>query len=207
MFLHKEAFMRKLFFSGLVLALVGCSSTPSNPTKQDFVGDWSCSIKYEDIGVGTIDLIYLKSDGSLKDENFIFDHSLSRYAELPIKDYFSSPLKYLTISNGTWSFNNNYLIYKLKKQSAQRLIYPDTFEKIQQTKSFKNIEKSAFNIYSNNIGKEDTIELKVTKFSRDRFTVVQPLTKTYEGECIRKDKAENKFNGFLEALKEIFKIK
>ena len=52
--------MRKLF-SGLVLALVGCSSTPSNLTKQDFVGDWSCSIKYEDIGVGTIDLIYLKS--------------------------------------------------------------------------------------------------------------------------------------------------
>ena len=207
MFLHKEVFMKKLFFSGLVLALVGCSSTPSNLTKQDFVGEWSCSIKYEDIGVGTIDLIYLKSDGSLKDENFIFDHSLSKYGELPIKDYFSSPLKYLTISNGTWSFNNNYLIYKLRKQSAHRLIYPDTFEKIQRIKSFKNIEQSAFSLYSDNIGKEDSIELRVTKFSRDRFTVVQPLTKTYEGECVRKDKADNKFNGFLEALKLIFKVK
>ena len=59
MFLRKEVFMKKLFFSGLVLALVGCSSTQSNLTKQDFVGEWSCSIKYEDIGVGTIDLIIL----------------------------------------------------------------------------------------------------------------------------------------------------
>ena len=99
------------------------------------------------------------------------------------------------------------MIYKLKKQSAQRLIYPDTFEKIQQTKSLKNIEKSAFSLYSDNIGKEDSIELKVTKFIRDRFSVVQSLSKTYEGECVRKDKAENKFNGFLEALKEIFKVK
>lgn len=200
--------MKKLFLGGLVLTLSACSSVPTNLTKQDFVGEWSCTTKYEDIEVGTVDLLYLKADGSLKDENFIFDHSLNRYAGLPVKDYFSSPLKYLTISNGTWSFNNNQLVYKLKKQSAHRLIYPSTFEKLQSTKSFKNIEEKVFAVYSYDIGKEDSIELTVTEFSKDKFTVVQSFTnQTHKGECVRKDRAKSQFNGFLEALKEAFKIK
>ncbi|EGV05527.1 conserved domain protein [Haemophilus pittmaniae HK 85] len=199
--------MKKLILSTVILALAACSSVPSNLSKQDFVGEWSCTMKYENIGVGTVDLLYLRADGTVKDENFIFDHSLNRYADSSIKDYFHSPLKYLTISHGTWIFDNNHLTYKLKKQSAQRLIYSDTFAKLQRTKSFKDIEAKAFSVYSAGIGQEDSIEVQVTKYSKDKFTVVQFADKKYEGQCVRKDKADHQFNGFLEALKEHFKVK
>ena len=59
--------MKKLILSTVILALAACSSVPSNLSKQDFVGEWSCTMKYENIGVGTVDLLYLRADGTVKD--------------------------------------------------------------------------------------------------------------------------------------------
>lgn len=193
--------MKKLILGGLFITLSGCSSIPSNLTKQDFVGDWFCTTKYENIGVGTVDVIALNADGRVYDENFIFDHSVERFAEKPIKDYFSAPLKYLTINSGDWKFDDNRLTYTLKKQRAMRLIYPNIFSDLQKIKSLKKIESETFKIYSSGIGKEDSIELEITKKTKNGFSAVQ-LPDRQETQCVRKEKRQERVN-FLTALKLI----
>lgn len=203
----KKIKLLTLIVSSAVLA--ACTNSAKiderTPTKEDLVGNWSCQTIYEDLNVGVVDLISLKSDGSVYDESYVFDHSVNKMVEKPIKDYFSSPLKYLTIYLGEWKLENNDLTYSLKQKRVQRVIYPDVFKKLQESKFLKNYEEKLFKLYSsNNSDKAENINLKVKGFIENGFVAVQMLgDKSYESTCIRKDKAEFKFNQRLEINKKI----
>lgn len=195
--------MKKLFISSLIIMLTSCSmNTQRLENKEQLVGEWSCQTKYDALRVGSIDLISLKADGTMTDDNHIFDNSLDLLLDRETRDYFSSPFKYLRISAGKWRLDNQKLVYRLKTQDVRRTIFPDVFENIQKSERLKQREKVIFDIYSES--SDEPIELDFSHFTRDGFVVHQKMGESiYKSECTRKEKAEFNFNQRLELYKII----
>lgn len=198
-----------LCFTSLIFS--GCASVSSQTVDKDFlVGEWSCTTKYEDIGVGSVDLIQLNADGSVIDDNFIFDHSISKQTKKPIEDWFSSPFRYLRTNSGQWQLDGNRLTYNFKISQTKRIIWANVFQEIQKDKFFKEYEEELFKIYSDNSHNEP-IELKISDYSNNgtkkQFTTTQKMgRKTYKSVCVDKNSADyevgEKLNGIKILLKE-----
>ena len=193
-----------LCFTSLIFS--GCASvTPKTVDKDFLVGEWSCTTKYEDIGVGSVDLIQLNADGSVIDDNFILDHSISKQTKKPIEDWFSSPFRYLRTNSGQWQLDGNRLTYNFKTSQTKRIIWADVFQKIQKSKFFKEYEEELFKIYSDNSHNEP-IELTITDHSnngtRKQFTTVQKMgRKTYKSVCVDKNSADYEIGERLSGIK------
>ncbi|MBQ5429206.1 MAG: hypothetical protein IIU35_02265, partial [Neisseriaceae bacterium] len=138
-----------LCFTSLIFS--GCASVSTQTVDKDFlVGEWSCRITYDDIGVGSIDLITLNADGTVIDENFLFDHGIEKFVDKPIQNWFSSPLRYLRTNSGQWQLDGNRLTYNFKISQTKRIIWANVFQEIQKDKFFKEYEEELFKIYSDN---------------------------------------------------------
>lgn len=197
--------MKKIILSGLCLTLASCTLLPTTASQENLTGEWLCKTEYRDLGVGTIDLITLNQDGTIYDENYIFDNGIKRIIDEPIQDYFQSPFKYLTFSKGTWKLAADQLTYTMTKQSAKRIIYPDVWTKLKANKdTISDFEKRAFKIYSSGINKEDNINLKMVKFSPNKFTVIQAFdTTSNESICVKKSEADKELLFKLSAYKQL----
>lgn len=190
--------MKKLYLALLPsLLLAACSNKPL--TKEALVGDWVCTTEYKDIHVGTVDFITLNSDGTLKDDSYILDHSISVLLDEKIDDFFVSPLRYLRISDGTWDLSGNTLTYDLKTRNFKRLFWKDIWEQIQGIDSLRKMEAESFNVYSSHKGGE--IKLTFNKFIKDGFILNQDL---YTSKCLNKNVSQY---SYIEKYKEIHKVK
>ena len=165
-----------------------CSTMAPQTVDKDFlVGEWSCSTTYDEIGVGSIDLITLNADGTTIDENFLFDHGIEKFVNKPIQNWFSSPLQYLRTNSGNWQLKGNRLTYNFKTSTVKRLIKDEFFQTIQNIKPVKEYEEGVFKIYSAN--HNEPIELEIINHSNDgdqkQFTVIQSMgDKTYQSSCV-----------------------
>ncbi|MFC0309759.1 hypothetical protein ACFFHK_08600 [Gallibacterium trehalosifermentans] len=196
--------MKKRYLALLpTLFLAACSNTHQPLSKDALVGEWVCSTAYKDVGVGMLDVITLKADGTLEDDNYIFDHSLDRFVGKDPENYFRSPLRYFRVHNGTWNLSDNDLTYHLKQTNFKRIIWPDVWEQLQEIDELKQIEAKAFKIYSST--KEADIQLTFNKFIKNGFTLNQNLNgRIYESKCLDKQSSEYRY---IEAYKKIHKSK
>lgn len=176
-----------LCFTSLIFS--GCASVSTQTVDKDFlVGEWSCRITYDDIGVGSIDLITLNADGTVIDENFLFDHGIEKFVDKPIQNWFISPLQYLRTNSGDWQLNGNRLTYNFKTSTTKRLIKDEFFQTIQKMKPVKEYEEGVFKIYSDTSNHEP-IELEIINHSNNgnkkQFTVIQSMgEKIYKSSCV-----------------------
>lgn len=200
--------MKKLTIAAVISVLLSaCTSVQKTPTKADFVGEWSCKTAYPDVRVGTIDLLTLNADGTMLDDNFIFDNSLDILLEKETTNYFSSPYKYLRISTGKWSFDNNQLVYHLTQKEFKRIIFKDVFAQMQKTPRIKAFEQDLFKVYSANHN-DEAIQLNFKKFIKNGFVLTQTTKDAeFESICQTKESAEFDFNGKLEVYKMIHQAK
>ncbi|TCP94798.1 hypothetical protein EDC44_11441 [Cricetibacter osteomyelitidis] len=202
--------MKKLILASLsCVLLIACSNSTKQVTANDLVGEWSCTAEYKDLGVGTVDLLKLDANGSMKDENYIFDHQLSSITfNKPINDYFSSPFKYLRINKGKWHLENNQLTYNLTPVSFKRIIFHDVWENIQQSDFLKREEAKIFNIYSSTQGNDEPIKLEFKRFIKNGFIVTQKLAdRSYDSICTSKRAAKFEVSERLEIYKQMHNIK
>lgn len=195
--------MKKLYltiFSSLLLS----ACTNNKPlTKEALVGEWVCTTEYKDLSVGTVNFTTLNLDGSMTDDNYIFDHALNVLAGQKVDNYFRSPLRYLNIGKGTWALSNNEINYHITTSGAKRIIWPDVWKGIQKSEKFKKIEANVFNIYSSS--KDEKIDLTFKKFTRHGFILTQNLgDKSYESNCLTKNASKY---SYIEKYKEIHQIK
>ena len=194
--------MKKLYLAVLPL-LVACSNTSKLPSLQELTGEWICTTEYKALNVGTVDFLTLNADGTMKDDNYIFDHLFSLVSEKQIEDYFSSPLRYIRVDEGKWDLSDKTLNYSLKTNNFKRLIWPDIFSSIQEDEVLKKMELDRFKIYS--LSKKSEIELKFKKFIKHGFVVEQNLNgRTYESICLNKSVSKHKY---LEIYKQIYQAK
>ncbi|MGR3807667.1 hypothetical protein [Pasteurella testudinis] len=202
--------MKKLIlFSLSSVLLISCSNSTKQVTANDLVGEWSCKTEYKDVRVGTVDLLTLNVDGSMRNENYIFDHHIrSILLDQPIEDYFSSPFKYLQTNIGKWSLDNNQLTYNLKPVSVKRIIFPSIWKGIQELDLIKEKEAELFNIYSSSEDKDKPLKLEFKRFIKNGFIVTQKLSnRSYDSICTSKQAAKYEFNERLEVYKQIHNIK
>lgn len=196
--------MKKLCLALLpTIFLVACSNTDTPLTRDALVGEWICSTEYKDVNIGTIDFITLKADGSLKDDNYIFDHVFNTLIGEKVINYFQSPLRYLKVNEGTWNLSGNMLVYHLKQIDFKRLIWADMLADIQENDKLKNIEAEVFKTHSSI--KEGDVKLTFNKFIKNGFVLNQNINgRIYESKCLDKQSSKHRY---IEAYKEIHKFK
>lgn len=195
-------YMKKLYLALFMsVLLVGCTNKPL--TKEALVGEWICETEYTHMNAGTIDIMTLNADGTLKDDNYIFDHSLSAEFERKITNYFSFPFRYIKVNDGSWDLSGNTLTYHLKQKNFKRLIWPDIFEEIQKSDYLRNVENELFKIYSSS--DNEVITLTFDKFIKNGFLLKQNIAnKIYTSKCLTKKVSKY---GYIEAYKQIHQIK
>ncbi|MBE2895179.1 hypothetical protein [Spirabiliibacterium falconis] len=167
----KKSLLLSLLFT--TSFLVSCT-TPQHIQPQQIRGVWGCTTKYDNLGVGTKDIVDIKADGHFRMTGIIFDHFFEKLTDKKIDDYFSSILKYSTSSEGQWQLNRNELTYEITQHKATRLISPKLMAEIQKSLTLKAMEQAVFDIYSKKeVAEKDKIELVITQFEKHRFTAEQ----------------------------------
>lgn len=194
--------MKKLYLTILPF-LVACSNTTKLPNVQELAGEWICTTEYKDLNVGTVDFFTLNIDGTMKDDNYIFNHLFSVISGNQIENYFNSPLRYIQVAEGKWNLSGKTLNYDLKTNNFKRIIWPSVFADIQKSEVLKELESEVFKIHSSS--RQFKGELNFKKFIKDGFIVEQNLNeKIYESVCLNKSTSKYKY---LEAYKQIHRVK
>ncbi|QLB18531.1 membrane lipoprotein lipid attachment site-containing protein [Mannheimia granulomatis] len=166
--------MKKLIFLGLsVVALTGCSSSVSN--SNQLVGDWRCTIDYDDFNIRTVDNLKFAANG-----NVLGQGSIHYPMQKPIFIY--------TVQNsGRWTLKNSRIVYRVLAESIQRNHNANVWAELQRDSELQQYEDSLFNTLSEKDSNK-TIELTVTDFDNTEMDIKQEIKghKTYKGQCVKK---------------------
>lgn len=166
--------MKKLvFLSFTALALVGCSSNISN--SNQLVGNWQCTIDYNDFNIRTIDNMRFSANGGLVSQGTI---------NYPIQ----KPIFIYSVNNnGRWTLANNRIVYRLLSETIQRSHSAAIWSELQRDNELQQYEESLFGTISDNDNNK-VIELTITNFNTNKMDVKQEIKghRTYKGQCIKK---------------------
>ncbi|QIM66077.1 hypothetical protein A4G16_01135 [Mannheimia granulomatis] len=166
--------MKKLIFLGLsALALAGCSSSVSN--SNQLIGNWRCTIDYDDFNIRTVDNLKFATDGGLIGQGTI---------HYPMK----KPIFIYTVqNNGRWALKNNRIVYRVLAESIQRNHSANVWAELQRDSELQQYEDSLFNTLSEN-DRNKTIELTVTDFNDTEMDIKQEIKghRVYKGQCVKK---------------------
>lgn len=165
--------MKKLIFLGLsALALAGCSSGISN--SNQLVGNWKCTINYDDFNIRTVDHLQFSANGNLINQGTI---------NYPIQ----KPIFVYTLQqNGRWTLSNGKVVYRIMKESLQRTHSSQIWAELQRDVTLQQFEENLFSSLSDSENNK-TIELSVTDFSDKKMGIKQEIKvhKAYKGQCIK----------------------
>lgn len=166
--------MKKLVFLGFAtVALVGCSSHISN--SNQLIGDWRCTIDYDDFNIRTVDNMRFSANG-----NLVSQGTVNYPIQKPI-------FIYSVNNNGRWTLTNNRIVYRLFSESVQRNHNATIWSELQKDKELQQYEESLFGTISDN-DTNRVIELMITGFSANKMEVKQEIKahRAYKGLCVKK---------------------
>lgn len=164
--------MKKLIFLGLsVTALAGCSSSISN--SNQLVGNWHCTINYDDFNIQTIDNLTFSVNGHLLNRGTV---------NYPIK---KPILVYSVQQNGRWNLDKNKIVYRIASETLQRQHSQSIWTELQRDTEMQQFEENLFSSLSSDSYK--AIELTITDFNDDEMDIKQEISghKSYKGLCIK----------------------
>lgn len=165
--------MKKLIlFSLSALALAGCSSTVSN--SNQVVGNWKCTIHYDDFNIRTVDDLKFSINGTVTNKGEIF---------YPIQ----KPIfVYALQQNGYWNVKNGAIVYRVASETLQRTHSSAAWDELQRDSELQQFEENLFHSLSNSENAK-TIELAVTDFGEREMEIKQEIKghKTYKGQCVK----------------------
>lgn len=165
--------MKKLIFLGLsALALAGCSSTISN--SNQLVGNWQCTIDYNDFDIRTVDHFRFSNNGTVNNRGDI---------HYPIK----KPIfVYSLQQNGNWTVKNGKIIYRVMSESLQRTHRTEIWTELQRDSELQQFEENLFGSLSNNENHK-VIEFTVTDFDANKMEIKHEIKghNVYKGQCVK----------------------
>lgn len=170
--------MKKLILLSLTaLAMTGCSS-PTTPYPKDpnqLVGNWQCTINYDDINIQTVDNLILSADGNLSNNGTI---------NYPIQN---PRFVYLVENNGYWSLKNDNITLNILSETVERNHSDNVQTELKQDKVLQQFEESLFGTLSEH-DHNKTIELIITNYKPDKIEFKQEIKEQniYKGECIKR---------------------
>lgn len=176
--------IKKLLITGLTtFLLAGCTHAnnqkePLNQVTQSqtqldkkyFIGEWGCDISYHDLGLSNLEHIKLNQDNSINNTAILLYHIDNK-----------SMLRYRIISEGTWTFKDNKLIYKIipkkvtkehSKLVQKKLKSPKGADKEKFT-ILRKIDEGFFYFLKNPKNYQEPFEFDIPEFDSSSFRVIQ----------------------------------